>query len=187
MDNGRIEVICGGMFAGKTEELSRRLRRAIIGKQSVFVFKHSLDVRYRKDTLVDHNGNTIPCTPVASVEEIHYSMDKALLPDLGSRVVVGIDEAQFFQDSIVSVVEYLADQGCRVIVAGLDQDYMGKPFGPIGSLMSIADDVKKVHAVCAVCGGMACKSFRLRGGKDTVQPGGPEAYEPRCRECFNRG
>lgn len=186
MRTGRIEVICGGMFAGKTEELSRRLRRAIIGKQDVFIYKHVLDDRYDADSLTDHNGNRMRSKPVRSVEEIHSDMELNLRPDLGQRVVVGIDEAQFFQSSIVQVVEMLADRGCRVIVAGLDMDFRGKPFGPIGDLMAIADDVKKVHAVCHICGEMACKSYRKSGGNDTIEPGSHEAYEPRCRECFKR-
>ena len=187
MHTGRIEVICGGMFAGKTEELTRRLRRAIIGKQLVFVFKHVLDDRYDRKDLTDHNGNKLPGIPVRSVEEIHSRMERELMLDLGTRVVVGIDEVQFFQESIVNVVEGLAGKGCRVIVAGLDQDYRGRPFGPIGSLLAVADDVKKVHAVCAVCSEMACKTFRLSGGEDTIQPGAAKEYEPRCRECFNKG
>jgi thymidine kinase len=187
MFTGRVEVICGGMFAGKTEELSRRLRRAIIGNQNVHVFKHVLDDRYDDSCITDHNGNKLSSTPVRSVEEIHSTMEKLLSPDLGTRTVVGIDEVQFFQESVVQVVEMLANRGCRVIVAGLDMDYRGKEFGPIGGLMAIADDVKKVHAVCARCGEMACKTFRLRGGNDTVQPGGAKDYEPRCRECYNKG
>ncbi|MBR3568545.1 MAG: thymidine kinase [Salinivirgaceae bacterium] len=175
-DGGRIEVICGSMFSGKTEELIRRLRRAKFARQSVEIFKPAVDVRYSAVDVVSHDDNSIPSTPVESAQNI-------LL--LASNVqVVGIDEAQFFDDGLVDVCNQLANSGVRVIVAGLDMDYLGKPFGPMPKLMAIADDVLKVHAVCVRCGALAQFSHRLAKTDKLVLLGETDSYEPLCRRCF---
>ncbi|MBP5668118.1 MAG: thymidine kinase [Salinivirgaceae bacterium] len=175
-DGGRIEVICGSMFSGKTEELIRRLRRAKFARQSVEIFKPAVDVRYSAVDVVSHDDNSIPSTPVESAQNI-------LL--LASNVqVVGIDEAQFFDDGLVDVCNQLANSGVRVIVAGLDMDYLGKPFGPMPKLMAIADDVLKVHAVCVRCGALAQFSHRLAKTDKLVLLGETDSYEPLCRSCF---
>ena len=175
-DGGRIEVICGSMFSGKTEELIRRLRRAKFARQSVEIFKPAVDVRYSAVDVVSHDDNSIPSTPVDSAQNI-------LL--LASNVqVVGIDEAQFFDDGLVDVCNQLANSGVRVIVAGLDMDYTGKPFGPMPKLMAIADDVTKVHAVCVRCGALAQFSHRLAKTDKLVLLGETDSYEPLCRKCF---
>ena len=175
-DGGRIEVICGSMFSGKTEELIRRLRRAKFARQSVEIFKPAVDVRYSAVNVVSHDENSIPSTPVESAQNI-------LL--LASNVqVVGIDEAQFFDDGLVDVCNQLANSGVRVIVAGLDMDYLGKPFGPMPKLMAIADDVLKVHAVCVRCGALAQFSHRLAKTDKLVLLGETDSYEPLCRRCF---
>jgi thymidine kinase len=175
-DGGRIEVICGSMFSGKTEELIRRLRRAKFARQSVEIFKPVVDVRYSAVDVVSHDDNSIPSTPVESAQNI-------LL--LASNVqVVGIDEAQFFDDGLVDVCNQLANSGVRVIVAGLDMDYLGKPFGPMPKLMAIADDVLKVHAVCVRCGALAQFSHRLAKTDKLVLLGETDSYEPLCRRCF---
>ena len=175
-DGGRIEVICGSMFSGKTEELIRRLRRAKFARQSVEIFKPAVDVRYSAVNVVSHDENSIPSTPVDSAQNI-------LL--LASNVqVVGIDEAQFFDDGLVDVCNQLANSGVRVIVAGLDMDYLGKPFGPMPKLMAIADDVLKVHAVCVRCGALAQFSHRLAKTDKLVLLGETDSYEPLCRRCF---
>ena len=175
-DGGRIEVICGSMFSGKTEELIRRLRRAKFARQRVEIFKPVVDVRYSDVNVVSHDENSIPSTPVESAQNI-------LL--LASNVqVVGIDEAQFFDDGLVDVCNQLANSGVRVIVAGLDMDYLGKPFGPMPKLMAIADDVLKVHAVCVRCGALAQFSHRLAKTDKLVLLGETESYEPLCRRCF---
>ena len=175
-DGGRIEVICGSMFSGKTEELIRRLRRAKFARQSVEIFKPAVDVRYSAVNVVSHDENSIPSTPVESAQNI-------LL--LASNVqVVGIDEAQFFDDGLVDVCNQLANSGVRVIVAGLDMDYLGKPFGPMPKLMAIADDVLKVHAVCVRCGSLAQFSHRLAKTDKLVLLGETDSYEPLCRSCF---
>ncbi len=175
-DGGRIEVICGSMFSGKTEELIRRLRRAKFARQRVEIFKPAVDVRYSAVNVVSHDENSIPSTPVESAQNI-------LL--LASNVqVVGIDEAQFFDDGLVDVCNQLANSGVRVIVAGLDMDYLGKPFGPMPKLMAIADDVLKVHAVCVRCGALAQFSHRLAKTDKLVLLGETDSYEPLCRSCF---
>lgn len=175
-DGGRIEVICGSMFSGKTEELIRRLRRAKFARQSVEIFKPAVDVRYSAVDVVSHDDNSIPSTPVESAQNI-------LL--LASNVqVVGIDEAQFFDNGLIDVCNQLANSGVRVIVAGLDMDYQGNPFGPMPKLMAIADDVLKVHAVCVRCGALAQFSHRLAKTDKLVLLGETDSYEPLCRRCF---
>ena len=175
---GSIEVICGSMFSGKTEELIRRLRRAQIARLTVEIFKPRTDTRFDETAVVSHNANSIQSTPVDSSSAI-------LL--LGSDVqVVGIDEAQFFDDELPNVCNILANRGVRVIVAGLDMDFKGKPFGPMPRLMAIAESVTKVHAVCVKCGNPALYSYRLVADSGTILLGEKESYEPRCRACFTR-
>ncbi len=174
---GWVEVICGSMFSGKTEELIRRLRRAEFAHQRVEIFKPRIDVRYSEEEVVSHNATTIRSTPVDSAETI-------LL--LASEVdVVGIDEAQFFDENIVSVCQQLANRGVRVIAAGLDMDYLGKPFGPMPHLMATAEYVTKVHAICVRCGNLANHSHRLAKNDRLVMLGEKDTYEPICRHCFN--
>ena len=174
--SGWIEVICGSMFSGKTEELIRRLRRAQIAKQSVQIFKPAIDVRFHANNVVSHDANSIPSTPVQTAAQIMlYANDFD---------VVGIDEAQFFDDEIVSVCNKLADMGTRVIVAGLDMDYTGKPFGPMPALLATAEHIDKVHAVCIQCGGLAQFSHRKSEKKGLVVLGETDNYEPLCRKCF---
>lgn len=173
---GRIEVICGSMFSGKSEELIRRMKRAKFAKQNTEVFKPAIDVRYSKEDVVSHDHNAINSTPVESSTSI-------LL--LSSEIdVVGIDEAQFFDDGIVDVCNELANKGVRVIVAGLDMDFRGVPFGPMPALCAIADDVTKVHAICMKCGSLAYVSHRLVDDEKRVLLGEADQYEPLCRECF---
>ncbi|MBS1503895.1 MAG: thymidine kinase [Bacteroidetes bacterium] len=174
---GSIEVICGSMFSGKTEELIRRLRRAQIARLSVEIFKPRTDTRFDETAVVSHNSTSIHSTPVDNSSAI-------LL--LGSDVqVVGIDEAQFFDSELPKVCTILANRGVRVIVAGLDMDYRGEPFGPMPGLMAIAESVTKVQAVCVRCGNPALYSYRLAPGNETVLLGEKESYEPRCRVCYN--
>ncbi|MDL2322563.1 thymidine kinase [Bacteroidales bacterium OttesenSCG-928-A17] len=175
---GSIEVICGSMFSGKTEELIRRMKRALFAKQKVEIFKPALDTRYSEENVVSHDQNAIPCTPVENSGNI------LLLS--GDRDVVGIDEAQFFDESLPEVCTKLADQGIRVIVAGLDMDFRGKPFGPIPPLCAIADDVTKVHAICVECGSLALYSYRLGKNENLVLLGEKDEYQPLCRNCYNR-
>lgn len=175
--SGCIEVICGSMFSGKTEELIRRLKRAQFANQKIAIFKPSIDVRYSEVEVVSHDLHSIKSTPVASA---HYILD---LPS--DTQVVGIDEAQFFDDEIIDVCQELANRGLRVIVAGLDTDFLGKPFGPMPSLMAIAEDVQKVHAICVKCGNLANHSHRLSRSADLVVLGEKDIYEPLCRECYN--
>lgn len=174
---GCIEVICGSMFSGKTEELIRRLRRAKFAHLKVEIFKPMLDVRYSEEEVVSHNSNSILSTPVESSGSILL-----LSHDVD---VVGIDEAQFFDDGIVDVCKQLANNGIRVIVAGLDMDYLGKPFGPMPTLMAIAEHVDKVHAICVRCGDPALHSHRLSESDKLVELGETDKYEPICRHCFN--
>lgn len=176
---GWIEVICGSMFSGKTEELIRRLNRSLIARLNVKIFKPSIDTRYHQHNIVSHNDNSIPSVPVNKAAEI--------LALAGDCDVVGIDEAQFFDENIVSVCNTLANQGKRVIVAGLDMDFKGIPFGYIPQLLSIAEYVTKVHAICMVCGDVASYSFRLTPTDDQVMLGETSTYEARCRRCFNLG
>ena len=175
---GSIEVICGSMFSGKTEELIRRMKRAVFAKQKVEIFKPALDTRYSEENVVSHDQNSIPCTVVENSGNI--------LLFSGDRDVIGIDEAQFFDESLPEVCVKLAKQGMRVIVAGLDMDYRGVPFGPIPTLCAIADDVTKVHAICMECGSLAVYSFRLSDNKNLVLLGEKDEYQPLCRNCFNR-
>lgn len=174
---GSIEVICGSMFSGKTEELIRRMKRAQFAKQKVEIFKPSIDVRYSENEVVSHNKNSIPSTPVDSSGNILL-----LVNDVE---VVGIDEAQFFDEGIVNVCTQLANQGMRVIIAGLDMDFRGVPFGPMPALMAIAEDVYKVHAICVRCGALAYVSHRLVDSDKRVLLGETAEYEPICRACFN--
>lgn len=174
---GWIEVVCGSMFSGKTEELIRRLRRARIARQRVEIFKPAVDTRYAEADVVSHDETAIPCTPLASPQQI-------LLLAAGADVV-GIDEAQFFSPDLVDVCSELARAGKRVIVAGLDQDYLGRPFEPVPSLMAIAEFVTKLHAVCVVCGAPANHSQRVVAGGDRLLLGAHDAYEPRCRAHFS--
>ena len=178
MRRGRVEVVCGSMFSGKTEELIRRLRRAQFAKQRVEIFKPAIDVRYSEEEVVSHEGNSILSTPVDSSGSI-------LLMGQESDVV-GIDEAQFFDEHIVEVCNELARRGIRVIVAGLDLDFRGQPFGPMPRLCAIADEVTKVHAICVRCGALAYVSHRTVAGDRQVLLGEKQEYEPLCRECYER-
>lgn len=174
---GWIEVICGSMFSGKTEELIRRLNRARIAKQRVEIFKPAIDIRYSFGDVVSHDENTIRSTPVDTASTI--------LLLTGDVDVIGIDEAQFFDNALIEVCEKLANMGIRVIVAGLDMDYKGKPFGPIPQLLATAEYITKVHAICMKCGSLAQYSHRLLKEDKLVMLGEREEYEPLCRECFN--
>ncbi|HNP47413.1 MAG TPA: thymidine kinase [Bacteroidia bacterium] len=174
---GHIEVICGSMFSGKTEELIRRLKRARIAKQKVEIFKPKVDTRYHEENVVSHDANFIPSTPVDSSSQILL-----LANDVE---VVGIDEAQFFDEELPSVCEKLANRGIRVMVAGLDMDYLGKPFGPIPGLVAIAEFVTKVHAICMKCGNLANYSHRTVANSSRILLGEQESYVPLCRACFN--
>lgn len=176
---GWIEVICGSMFSGKTEELIRRMRRARIARQRVEIFKPALDTRYDPEAVVSHDESAIPSTPVSSSSQILL-----LTSDAG---VVGIDEGQFFDEGLVEVCSQLARDGRRVIVAGLDQDYLGKPFEPMPRLMAVAEYVTKLHAICMVCGAPANHSQRLTRADSRLLLGATETYEPRCRRCFLPG
>lgn len=175
---GRIEVVCGSMFSGKTEELIRRLKRAEFAKQRVEIFKPALDTRYSEIEVVSHDRNSIMSTPVDSSSSILL-----LSSDID---VVGIDEAQFFDDGLVVVCNELANKGIRVIVAGLDMDFKGVPFGPIPALCAIADEVTKVHAICVRCGALAYVSHRLVNNEKRVMLGEQAEYEPLCRECYRK-
>ncbi len=174
--SGWIEVICGSMFSGKTEELIRRLKRARISKQNVEIFKPSVDIRYDEENVVSHDSNTIPSTPVQSSSQI--------LLMAGDVDVIGVDEAQFFDMELPSVCDQLANSGIRVIVAGLDMDYTGKPFGPIPAILAAAEYVTKVHAICMKCGNLAQYSHRIAGGEKLVELGETDSYEPLCRRCY---
>lgn len=176
---GWIEVVCGSMFSGKTEELIRRLNRAKIAKQKVEIFKPAIDVRYHEVDIVSHNQTVIRSTPVHSSEEI--------LLLTSDCEVVGIDEAQFFDAGIVEVVNKLAENGKRIIIVGLDMDSRGIPFGPMPALMSIAEYVTKVHAICVVCGDIANYSYRKVPNEQQVMLGESDSYEARCRKCFHAG
>ena len=174
---GRIEVICGSMFSGKTEELIRRMKRAQFANLKVEIFKPSIDVRYSEEEVVSHDANAIQSTPVESAQNILL-----MTADVD---VVGIDEAQCFDEGIVDVCRKLADSGIRVIVAGLDMDYMGVPFGPMPALMATAEYVTKVHAICVRCGDLAHHSHRLTSDDKQVLLGAHDTYQPICRHCFN--
>lgn len=174
---GWIEVVCGSMFSGKTEELIRRLKRARIANQRVEIFKPALDKRYDETNVVSHDANAILSTPVEHSQTILLMAQEV--------DVVGIDEAQFFDPEIVSVCETLALRGVRVIVAGLDMDYQGKPFGPMPNLLAVADFITKLHAICMKCGNIANISYRKTANTGQVLLGEKETYEPRCRKCFH--
>jgi thymidine kinase len=177
--SGWIEVICGSMFSGKTEELIRRLKRAKIASQKVEIFKPGTDTRYDIKNVVSHDSNSILATPVEHSSKIL---------DLADGVtVVGIDEAQFFDAELTDVCEKLALRGIRVIVAGLDMDYQGKPFGPMPNLLAVAEYITKVHAICQHCGNLATHSYRLSDETGTVVLGEKDRYEPRCRTCYQMG
>ena len=180
---GCIEVVCGSMFSGKTEELIRRLRRAKFAHQKVEIFKPSIDKRYSEEEVVSHvevvshDFHKITSKPIK---------DAAAMLDIDDDVrVVGVDEAQFFGDNLVEVAQELADRGVRVIVAGLDTDFLGKPFGPMPRLMAVAEEVRKVHAICVRCGNLANHSHRLSRNRDLVVLGEKDVYEPLCRRCYN--
>lgn len=175
-NTGWIEVICGCMFSGKTEELIRRMRRAQIAKQRVAIFKPQIDTRYSAEHIVSHNEQSLVSEVVEDATEI---LDKAL-----NAQVVGIDEGQFFKSNLVEVCELLADKGKRVIVAGLDQDYRGKPFEPIPQLLAVAEYITKTLAICMVCGNPADRTQRKTQQQDRVIVGAKDIYEARCRKCF---
>lgn len=175
---GRIEIICGSMFSGKTEELIRRMKRAQFAKQRVEIFKSSIDTRYSEENVVSHDQNTIRSTPIDSSGNILL-----LASDID---VVGIDEAQFLDNGLMDVCNQLANNGVRVIVAGLDMDYKGVPFGPIPALCAVADEVTKVHAICVKCGALAYVSHRLIADDHRVMLGEQQEYEPLCRECYQK-
>lgn len=175
---GRIEVICGSMFSGKTEELIRRMKRAKFAKQRVEIFKPAIDTRYSEEDVVSHDQNSIHSTPISSSASILL-----LASDID---VVGIDEAQFLDDNLVEVCNELANRGIRVIIAGLDMDYKGVPFGPIPALCAIADEVTKVHAICVRCGALAYVSHRLVQNENRVMLGEETEYEPLCRDCYQK-
>ena len=175
--SGCIEVVCGSMFSGKTEELIRRLRRAQFANQKIAIFKPTVDNRYSDVEVVSHDFHKLTSTPIK---------DPADMLKVGPEVkVVGVDEAQFFGDSLVEVCQTLANRGVRVIVAGLDMDYLGQPFGPMPRLMAVAEDVQKVHAICVKCGALASFSHRLSKSQDLVLLGEKDFYESLCRDCFN--
>lgn len=175
---GWIEVICGSMFSGKTEELIRRLKRARIANQRVEIFKPKIDTRYHEEKVVSHDSNEIQSTPVETSANILL-----LATDVD---VIGIDEAQFFDAELPNVCNQLADQGIRVVIAGLDMDFKGKPFGPMPQLLACAEYVTKVHAICMNCGNLAHISHRKTADKHLVVLGETDAYEPLCRECYNK-
>ena len=176
---GHIEVITGGMFSGKSEELVRRLRRAVIARQRVQVFKPKADTRHGPERLVTRDNRELDAVSVGSAPEIRRLLHWGVQ-------VVAIDEAQFFEASLVDLVNELADAGVRVIVAGLDQDFERRPFGPMPALMATAEYVDKMHAICVRCGAPAQYSQRIAGGEEQVQVGDAESYEARCRPCFER-
>ena len=176
---GWIEVVCGSMFSGKTEELIRRLKRAKIANLKTEIFKPLIDTRYHETEVVSHDANSITSTPVPSSQTILLLSNDVQ--------VVGIDEAQFFDDGLPDVCEQLAANGIRVIIAGLDMDFLGRPFGPIPALLAKAEYITKVHAICVRCGALANHSYRLVESDSKVLLGEKESYEPRCRECFVKG
>lgn len=177
--SGWIEVICGSMFSGKTEELIRRMRRAKIANQKVVIFKPLSDIRYNEKNVVSHDFNTIESVPIRSSKDISRQVS--------GIEVVGIDEAQFFDMDLPEVCQQIALRGIRVIIAGLDMDYLGRPFGPIPNLLAIAEYITKVHAICPHCGNLATHSYRLTDETDTVVLGEKDKYEPRCRTCYHMG
>ncbi|HLF62616.1 MAG TPA: thymidine kinase [Saprospiraceae bacterium] len=176
---GWIEVICGSMFSGKTEELIRRLRRAIIAHQRVAIFKPTRDDRYHEERVVSHDDR--------SLQSIAVDHSEAILNSILDIQVVGIDEAQFFDENLPMVCQKLALKGMRVIVSGLDMDFRGRPFGPIPALLAMSEYVTKLHAICPHCGNLATHSYRLSDEDDTVVIGEKDKYEPRCRICYQMG
>lgn len=176
--NGWIEVVCGSMFSGKTEELIRRLRRAQFANQKLLLFKPLVDNRYHEENVVSHQGTTLKAQAVENAAEI--------LKMWTNERVVAIDEAQFFDDGVVEVANTLAKKGVRVILAGLDMDYLGVPFGPMPKILCIAEYVTKVHAICVSCGNLAQFSHRTAEEKDQVLVGATEKYMPLCRSCYNK-
>ncbi len=177
--NGWIEVICGSMFSGKTEELIRRLKRAKIANQRIEIFKPLVDTRYSEEHVVSHDANTLLSTPIGHSKRIL---------DLAKDVnVVGIDEAQFFDEALPDVCQELALRGIRVIVAGLDMDFKGNPFGPMPNLLAVAEYITKVHAICQHCGNLATHSYRLTSSQQRVMLGEKDVYEARCRTCYHMG
>jgi len=177
--SGWIEVVCGSMFSGKTEELIRRVKRARIANQKVLIFKPKKDVRYGTDVVVSHDDNSFESIPVETSLEI--------LDNISDANVNGIDEAQFFDQDLPAVCQKLAIRGARVIVAGLDMDYRGVPFGPMPNLLAVAEYITKVHAICPHCGNLATHSYRLSAETETVVLGEKDKYEPRCRVCYEMG
>lgn len=175
---GCIEVVCGSMFSGKTEELIRRVRRAQFANQKIEIFKPTVDNRYSDVEVVSHDFHKIVSKPIQDAAEM-----LSVGPDIQ---VVGVDEAQFFGMNLIEVCQELANRGIRVIVAGLDTDFLGKPFGPIPGLLAVAEDVQKVHAICVKCGNLANHSHRLSKSSDLVVLGEKDIYEPLCRECYNK-
>lgn len=176
---GWIEVICGSMFSGKTEELLRRIRRAEFANQQIELFKPAIDTRYDEVEVVSHNENSMVSTPV------HNSSEILLYVNMDTVQVVAIDEIQFFDDGIVDVCNKLANAGIRVIVSGLDMDYLGNPFGPMPRLMAVAEYVSKQHAICTHCGDLAQYSHRIVATEGQVLLGEKDSYEPLCRHCYN--
>ncbi|MBC8344294.1 MAG: thymidine kinase [Bacteroidetes bacterium] len=177
-DKGWIEVIAGPMFSGKTEELIRRLKRAKIANLKVSIFKPKVDTRYSSDEVVSHDANAIPSIRVERAIEIIEFYEEA--------DVIGIDEVQFFNEAIVDVIQYLALKGKRVIVAGLDMDSNGKPFGPMPALLTVSEYVTKLHAICIECGSLASHSFRISEEKSQILIGEKDSYQPLCRQCFHK-
>ena len=178
LQTGSIEVICGSMFSGKTEELLRRLKRAEFAKLTIAVFKPKIDIRYDNQNIVSHDSNTIVSTAVETPDEI--------LKLAKNSKVIAIDEAQFFNANLIHVCNKLANEGKRVIVAGLDMDFLGKPFGVMPQILAIAENITKVHAICLDCGRIANHSFRLTKNKELVQLGQVDEYKPLCRICFSK-
>ena len=176
---GWIEVICGSMFSGKTEELIRRLKRARIANLNAIIFKPSLDIRFHPENIVSHDENALQSIPIAHSQEI--------LSSAANINVVAIDEAQFFDNQLPEACEQLALHGTRVIVAGLDMDYSGKPFGPMPLMLARADYITKLHAICVKCGDIANYSYRKSSNEDQLLLGEKDLYEPRCRDCFYKG
>ena len=177
--SGWLEVICGSMFSGKTEELIRRLKRAEIAGQRVEVFKPRVDTRYSDDEVVSHDSNSVIATPLVDSREL-LNLPKEV-------TTVGLDEAQFFDDAVVDHVQTLANRGKRVIIAGLDMDFRGKPFGPMCQLLAVAEYITKVHAICSHCGNLATHSYRLVQDQAMVVLGEKDLYEARCRRCYGMG
>ena len=178
-NRGWVEVICGPMFSGKTEELIRRVNRAIIAGQKVEIFKPSTDYRYDRDRIVSHNNVTVRSTVVSFAGDI--------LLFAGDCDVVGIDEGQFFDDQLIAAAQKLANQGKRVIISCLNLDFKGNPFGPVPQLLAVAEYIARLHAICVKCGSLASYSYRVNESQSQVLIGEKDYYEARCRECFNKG